>query len=199
MTYLITSAQTLSAARRAGLHDDNLNLSGIALVTFSRHVFERLDALCGLEDAAWIASPHHPCAAARIVKRGQFQGLGVTALVPPMGASPLACVVQELVACGVQAIFLVCAAWSLGPPLAFRDLIVPAFSLGSDATSIHYGNEQGQVHALPRVVDALAEACRARHAYLHVGGNASCEALCRITPSMADSFQRLGCLSMDSG
>jgi hypothetical protein len=199
VTHLVTPEQTLSAARQAGLGDDDLNLSGIAVVTFSRHVLERLDELCALEDAAWISPPHHPYAAARIAKRGRFQGLGVTALVPPMGASPLACIVEDLVACGAQAIFLVCAAWSLGPPVAFGDLILPTFSIGRDGTSIHYGNRKGQVHALAEVVDALTEACRARHAHVQIGGNASCEALYRVTSAMADDFRRRGCLSMDNG
>ncbi|MGD2143048.1 MAG: hypothetical protein PVF54_01075, partial [Anaerolineae bacterium] len=194
MTYLITPEQILSAARRAGLHDEDLNLSGIAVVTFSKPVIERLDEICGLEDAAWILPTHHPYAAARIVKRGQFQGLGVTALVPPMGASPLACIVEDLVACGAQAIFLVCAAWTLGPPVEFGDLIVPAFSVGRDGTSIHYDNLEGRVHARSEVAEALAEACRARHARVHVGGNATCEALYRITPRMVDAFRRRGCL-----
>jgi hypothetical protein len=199
VTYLITPEQTLSAARKAGLRNDDLNLSGIAVVTFSRHVLERLGELCALEDAAWISPPHHPYAAARIVKRGQFQGLGVTVLVPPMGASPLACIVEDLVACGVQAVFLVCAAWSLGPPVAFGDLIVPAVSVGRDGTSSHYANQEGEVHARQEVVEALAEACRAWHTCVHVGVNASCAALYRITPHMADDFQRRGCLSMDNG
>jgi ribosomal protein S18 acetylase RimI-like enzyme/uridine phosphorylase len=199
MAYLITPQQTLSAARQAGLHNDDLNLSGIAVVTFSKPVIDRLDELCGLEDAAWISPPHHPYAAARVVKRGQFQGLGITALVPPMGASPLACIVEDLVACGLQAIFLVCAAWSLGPPVEFGDLIVPAFSMGRDGTSIHYDNREGEVRAQPEVVDALAEACRARHARVHVGGNGSCEALYRITPQLVEYFRHRGCLCMENG
>jgi uridine phosphorylase len=199
MTYLITPQQTLSVARRAGLRDDHLDLSGIAVVTFSRPVVERLDELCGLRGAAWISQAHHPYAAARIVKRGQFHGLGVTALVPPMGASPLAGIVEDLVACDVQAVFLVCAAWSLGPPVQFGDLIVPSFSVGHDGTSIHYGNTEGEVHAQPEVVDALVDACRARHAPVRVGGNASCEALYRITPHLADRARRHGCLSMENG
>jgi uridine phosphorylase len=199
MTYMITTEQTLSAARQAGLDNDDLSLSGIAVVTFSRPVVERLNELCGLADAAWISPPHHPYAAARVVRRGQFQGLNVTALVPPMGASPLACIVEDLVACGAQAIFLVCAAWSLGPPVAFGDLIVPAVSLGRDGTSIHYGNSAEQVDARPAVVDALAEACRVLDARVHIGGSATCEALYRITAQRAQDLQRRGCLCMDNG
>jgi hypothetical protein len=49
------------------------------------------------------------------------QDLDIIALIPPMGASLLACVVENLVVCGVDAIFLACAAWSLGPPIRFND------------------------------------------------------------------------------
>jgi uridine phosphorylase len=199
MTWLITPQQTLTAARQAGLGDEELELSGVAVLTFSKAVVDRLETLCGLTDAAWLAPQHHPYAAARIVKRGAFEGIDITALVPPMGSSPLACIVEDLVACKVQAVFLVCAAWSLGPPVQFGDLIIPSVSLGPDGTSIHYGNGQGVTHPAPAVVDALAGACRERGAQHHVGGNATCEALYRITPEMVEGFRRRGCLCMDNG
>ena len=199
MTWLITPGQTLSAARQAGLDDEALRLPGVALLTFSRAVVDRLTELCALKDVAWISPLHHPYAAAHVVKRGAFEGLGVTVLIPPMGASPLACIVEDLVACGVQAVFLVCAAWSLGPPVQLGDLFVPSLSMGPDGTSIHYGNEQGMAHAALEVVDALAAACQARGVRHHVAGNAACEALYRITPEMVEGFRQRGCLCMDNG
>lgn len=198
-TYLVTARQTLLAARRAGLTEEELNLSGIAVLTFSRALVERLDELCELKDAAWIAPAHHPYAAARVVKRGVYHGLDVTVLVPPMGASPLACIVEDLVACGIEAVFLLCAAWSLGPPVQFGELIVPTFSIGQDGTSIHYGNTSGHVAAEVEFVEALAAACRERGVVPHQGGNATCEAVYRITPQMAAASRRRGCLCMDNG
>jgi hypothetical protein len=197
--WMITPQQTLSVARQTGLSDEELKLADVAVLTFSKSVVERLEELCGLQEATWIAPWHHPYAAAEVVKRGAFEGTDIAVLVPPMGASPLACIVEDLAACGVQAIFLVCAAWSLGPPLQFGDLIVPAFSVGPDGTSIHYGNTSGYVSADPAVVEALAAAARARGATVHVGGNATCEAMYRITPQMAEEFRRRGCLCMDNG
>jgi hypothetical protein len=199
MTCLVTPEQVRSAARQAGLSNDALDLGGVAVLTFSKAVVDRMEEICDAEDAEWLSPLHHPYAAPRIVKRGVFDGLDITVLVPPMGASPLSCVIEDLAACGVQAIFLVCAAWSLGPPVQFGDLIVPTFSVGQDGTSIHYGNSQGEVHAAPDVVDALTEACRARHASHHVGGNGTCEALYRITPDMAGDFRSRGCLCIDNG
>jgi uridine phosphorylase len=199
MTWLISSRQTLAAARQAGVDEDKLGLSGAAVLTFSRGVVDRLDKLCGLEEAAWISAAHHPYAAAEVVKRGEFEGMGVTVLVPPMGASPLACIVEDLVACGVRAVFLVCAAWSLGPPVEFGDLIIPSASYGLDGTSIHYGNERGAAHTAGEVVNALAAACREMGVRHHVGANGTREALYRITPAMAEAFRRSGCLCMDNG
>jgi hypothetical protein len=49
------------------------------------------------------------------------------------------------------------------------------------------------------VVEALAAVCRERGATVHVGGNAACEALYRITPEMAEEFRRQGCLCMENG
>jgi len=199
VTWLITPEQALSAARQVGLGDEELGIAGVAVLTFSKAVVDRLEELCALEDGAWLSPRHHPYAAPHVVKRGAFHGLGVTILVPPMGASPLACIIEDLVACGVEAVFLVCAAWSLGPPVRFGDLIVPMFSVGPDGISIHYGNSKGEVYAAPEVVDALVEACRALGARYHVGGNGTCEALYRVTSQMAQGFRERGCLCMDNG
>jgi uridine phosphorylase len=199
MTYLMTPEQTLSAARHAGLDDEVLSLRDVAVLTFSKTVVDRLTELCGLNDARWLGPQHHPYAAAEVVKRGKYKDLDITLLVPPMGASPLACVIEDLAVCGVKGVFLVCASWSLGPPVRFGDMIVPTFSIGHDGTSIHYGNDSGQVQADTVVVEALAEACRSQRATVHVGGNASCEALYRITPEMAERFRKRGCLCMENG
>jgi uridine phosphorylase len=198
-SYLITPQQTLAAARKAGLDEKQLGLSGLAVLTFSRAVVERLETLCALQDAAWISPSHHPYAAPHVFKRGMFQGIEVVALVPPMGASPLACILEDLAVCGVCAVLLACAAWSLGPPVRFGDLIVPAFSVGPDGTSIYYGNDRERISAEKAVVDALEAACRGQGIRVHVGGNASCEALYRITPQMAEQFRREGCLCVDNG
>jgi uridine phosphorylase len=116
-----------------------------------------------------------------------------------MGASPLACTIEDLAACGVGAVFLACAAWSLGPPVRFGDLVVPSFAAGPDGTSVHYGNADQHVDADARVVASLADAARGRSAAVHVGGNASCEALYQVTPEMMDAMRARGCLSMENG
>lgn len=197
--HLVTPAQTLAVARGAGLEEGQLGLSGLALLTFSRSTLERLEELCALQDAVWISSEHHPYATAEVVKRGTFQGMDVLALIPPMGASPLSCVVEDLVACGARVVLLLCAAWSLGEPLQWGDLVVPAYSVGPDGTSIHYGNSTGHVFADPVVVATLVAAGRERGATVHMGGNATCEALYRITPAMVADFRRQGCLCMENG
>jgi uridine phosphorylase len=197
--YCISPQQTFAVATQDGLSENILFFSGVAILTFNKSIMDRLDELCGLKDTQWISSHHHPYSAARVVKRGHYLGLEIIALVPPMGASPLACLVEDLITCGVQAVFLVCAAWSLGPPVEFGDLIVPEFSLGLDGTSIHYGNNSGHAVGQLVVVEALAIAGRKRGAKVHVGGNATCEALYRITPQMVAGFRERGCLCMENG
>jgi uridine phosphorylase len=171
----------------------------MAVLTFSRAIMERLEQRCGLQDSRWVTPLHHPYAACEIVRRGTFEGVAVTALVPPIGSSPLACVFEDLASCGVKAMFLVCASWSLGAPVEFGDLIIPSYSLGPDGTSIHYGNSEGEMHAAPEVLEALKDACATLDVRYHVGGNASCEALYRITPAMAQGFRERGCLCMENG
>ena len=197
--YLVTPRQTIAAARQAGLTDEQLTLAGLAVLTFNKSIIDHLEELCGLHDVAWISGRHHPYGAAEIAKCGEYQGLDVSVVVPPMGASPLSCIIEDLVACGVEMLVLACAAWSLGPPVKFGEIIIPAFALGPDGTSMHYGNASGYIEADPTVVKALETACRARGATVHVGGNATCEALYRITPQMANSFHERSCLSMENG
>lgn len=111
----------------------------------------------------------------------------------------MACTIEDLAAGGIRAVFLVCAAWSLGSPVAFGDLLAPSFAVGPDGTSVHYGNSAGRIDADPAVVQALATAARERGVTIHVGGNASCEALYRISEETAAGFRQHGCLSMENG
>lgn len=197
--YLITPQQTRSVALQSGCDEEAFKLGGIAIITFSKGVLDRLEELCTLKDETWISKLHHPYSAAEVFKRGAYQGINFTVLVPPMGASPLACIIEDLVACGVGVIFLACAAWSLGPPVAFGELVVPEFSIGLDGTSIHYGNTTGHITANPKVVEALVTACREREVRFHRGGNATCEAMYRISPEMVADFRQRGCLCMENG
>jgi hypothetical protein len=81
MTWLISSEQTLAAARKAGVDEDTLRLSGAVVLTFSKGVVDRLDQMCDLEEADWISARHHPYAAAQIVKRGAGRLPGLRRLV----------------------------------------------------------------------------------------------------------------------
>jgi uridine phosphorylase len=199
MSWLVTAAQTVERAAAMDPKRHPQSLPAVAVLTFSRAVLDRLQALCGLEDMVWLESGRHPYATAQTVKRGIHAGREVVVLVPPMGGSPLACVIEDLAAGGVRAVFLVCAAWSLGGPVKVGDLLIPAVSLGPDGTSIHYGNSDGVAPADPATVRALGQACCERDLRYHVGANGSCEAFYRITAEMADRFRAQGCLCMDNG
>jgi uridine phosphorylase len=197
--FCITSQQTIAMAKQDGLADEQLVLSGVAILTFSKLVMNRLQECCELEDFQWISPKHHPYDTAKMVMRGQYQELDINVIVPTMGASPLACIIEDLIACGVRAVFLACAAWSLGSPVRFGDLVVPDFSAGQDGTSPHYGNTTGHIAAERTVIEALIAACCEQEVSVHIGGNATCEALYRITSQMVTDFRKSGCLCMDNG
>jgi len=197
--WLVNAEQTIAAARLSGVGEKSLTIPGVAVLTFNKSIVDRMGELCGLVDVTWLGPHHHPYVAAEIVKQGKYGGVDVTLLVPPMGASPLACIVEDLASCGVKSVFMVCAAWSLGPPVKLGDVIVPTYSVGPDGTSIHYGNTSGLIHADPLVIEALTDSCRKHGARVHVGGNASCEALYRITPEMVEKFRKQGCVCMENG
>jgi uridine phosphorylase len=199
MHWMITPQQTRSSAQQQGLTTEDLQMSGLAVLTFSKAIIDRMDELCGLREIAWIGSQHHPYAAVCHMWKGLYQNVDVYALVPPMGASPLACILEDLVLCGAQTVFLVCAAWSLGPPVSFGDLIIPVFASGLDGTSIHYGNAQGHIPSHEKVIETLSAVSRTNSASFHTGGVGSCEALYRITPKMVQDFLQRGCLCMDNG
>lgn len=197
--FMITPQQTIAAARKRGLSANALKLGDLAVLTFSKAVIDHLEARCMMEDTTWISEQDHPYSAVTIAKQGRYQGLAIAALVPPMGASPLACILDDLIASGIQAIFLVCAAWTMGPPLGKGDLFVPTFALGPDGTSIHYGNTDVPFPADMNVVDAILQAAQHRGVKPLTGGVASCEALYRITPQMVADAREHGCLCMDNG
>jgi len=199
MTQLITSEQVIATAREAGLEEENLQLSGIAVLTFNKGIIDRMEELCDLKDAEWLGPRYHPYAAPEVVKKGSYQGLDVTVLVPVMGASPLACAIEDLVVCGAKGIFLACASWSLGEPVQFGDVIIPSYAVGPDGTSVHYGNTAKRAEGDQVVVEALANAARERGATVHVGGNATCEAFYRISSQMVEDFRKEGCVCMENG
>jgi len=58
-SFLINVQQTLSAARRDGLGDEQLLLSDIAALTFSKAIVDRLEEPGTMKDAAWLSSSHH--------------------------------------------------------------------------------------------------------------------------------------------
>ena len=195
----ISPEQTILAAVNSGMSQEDLLLPEVAVLTFSRTVVEYIETLCGLINMDWLSHQHHPYAAPHVVKRGSYKGIGVSVVVPPMGSSPLSCIIEDLVHCGAKAIFLICSSWSLGPPVEFGDIIIPSFSSGRDGTSIHYGNYEEKVFPKPQVVDALASACKEADVRFHIGGNGTCEALYRITPGMMMEYRNQECVCMDNG
>ena len=198
--YIITSEKVLDImAKKAERPVEDFKVPEVVFMTFSRGTMERWGELCQLEDREWLLPQYHPYATPHVIKEGVYQDIPILVIVPPMADSTMACVLEDLVACGAKAIFLVCAAWSLGPPVKLTEKMIPAFSVGPDGTSIHYGNQTERVEANPAVVKALEKACQEAEVIYHVGGNGTCEALHRISPQMVQELRDQGCICMENG
>lgn len=195
----VDSQRTVTIAEQKGVWDKSTKLGDAAILVLNEEVMEPLVRLCSLKDISWLPPEIHPYAASKLVKKGMYKDIEVSVVVPPMGASPFSCIVEDLVTSGVKAIFLVCPAWSLGKPVEFGDLIIPRYSVGIDGTSLHYNNTKGYVVGNEEVLDIMIEVCVKRDIKFHVGGNATCEALYRISSDMISEFKGNGCFSMENG
>ncbi len=176
--YMITPQDVEREARADGLTTEELRVPDTIFLTFNRPVVEELIRLCALKEWDWKVAKYSPYSPVQRAWRGTYNSHNVAVLAPPMGASPLASVCEELIHFGGKVIFLLCACWSLGDTyLKKGQILLPDFAAGFDGTSRHYDNTQELVHAEPQVLQALAGALDELEADWKQGGIGCCEAL----------------------
>jgi len=198
--YAITPRDVEREARADGLTVEELRVPDTVLLTFNRPVVEELTNLCALNKWDWKISKYSPYSPVRRTWRGTYDNHDIAVFVPPMGASPLASVCEELIHFGGKVIFLLCACWSFGDTyLKKGQILLPEFAAGFDGTSRHYNNKQGLVRAEPQVIQALAGALNELEADWKRGGIGCCEALYRINRTMVQSYIDQGCHAMENG
>lgn len=187
-------------ARANGLTVEELRVPDIIFLTFNRPIVEELTSLCALKEWDWKVAKYSPYSPVQRAWRGTYNNHNVAVFVPPMGASPLASVCEELVHFGGKVIFLLCACWSLGDTyLKKGQILLPEFAAGFDGTSRHYNNKQGLVHAEQHVLQVLAAALDELGADWKRGGVGCCEALYRINRTMIQSYIDQGCCAVENG
>lgn len=189
-------------ARMLKKDSSDLILDKIAFLAFPQSTLERLLELTNATKLDWIVKSCHPYCAPEQVYRGTYEGIGITIVEPQMGSSPFAVQIEDLITCGVEAIFLLCGAWALGPTRV-GDIVIPTVCVGPDGTSPYYYPEDShtpEFHVDLDVVSALAEGLeKVGFIDYTVGKNASCEAFYRISKLLKADFENQGCLIMENG
>ncbi len=198
--FVISPKDVEREALLRGICRTELEVPPSVFLTFNRCVLEELTKACNLKDWEWPGARFTPYSAPGEGWRGKVDEQDMAVFVPPMGASPLVSLCEELILYGARTIFLLCASWGLGKAyLDEGEIHLPSFAVGMDGISPHYGNLRWRAEAEPRAFKALATALDRVGAVWKEGGVGCCEAFYRITPELADSFREQGCLSMENG
>jgi len=197
--YCISSEDVIKVAVRASKKKrEDFNVDPYVILFFSGSLLEYLKKEANIEKIEWLA-PYHPYASGEMFK-GIYQGIPITAISPPMGASPMSSLTEDLISCGAKAILLVCGAWGVGRNVKLFDYLIPTHGIGIDGTSIHYGRElDEELEIDPRIVEILVEETKSRTNNYHVGKNYSKEAFYIITHEEIGILRNKGVISMENG
>jgi uridine phosphorylase len=198
--YLIRPEQVEIEALRTGLTKEELTVPETIILTFNQSVLSELKESCQLEKWEWKANRFSPYSNPQASFKGEYEGIRTAVMVPPMGASPLVALCEELVYFGAEVLMLVCASWGLGESYLKKGMIhIPSFSVGLNGTSSHYGSKNLRVKSEGRAFSALSDALEGLEVEWKSGGVGCCEAIYRITKGMCESFRGMGCLSIENG
>lgn len=198
--YAIKPKQIEDDAERTGVPRENLRVPEAVVLTFSDTMGSQLIGLGAMHEWNWPGWRFCPYSSPARSYLGSVKGVEVGLIFPPMGASPVTALCEELAHFGSRLFLLLCASWSLGQDwLARGQIQVPSFAVGLDGTSPHYGNKGFRIHADETTLQALSCSLREMGASWKEGGVGSCEAIYRITPDMIEDYKSTGCLSMENG
>jgi len=168
------------------------------MIIFSRGLLNYLKEEVTLEESDWLL-PFHPYGSEKLF-RGNYNNIPITIILPPMGASPMASIAEDLIFCGAKRILLVCGSWGIGKKVKLLDYIIPTHGLGSDGTSIHYGRKLSEEIELDKdITNIIIEETKRRTENYHIGKNYSKEAFYQINKQEIFELQKKGCISMENG
>jgi uridine phosphorylase len=197
--YCITSEDVVKKAiQKSGKSFDDFKVNPNIIIFFSSLLLDILKKRKGFQENEWLV-PYHPYATSKIYNM-EYRGISITAISPPMGASPLASVCEDLIFCGAQNILLVCGSWGIGKNVKLLDFIIPTHSLGLDGTSKYYDNKFLQsIKINDKVVNILSEIAREITSKVHLGKNFSFEAFYRIQKEKINQLRKKGVISIENG
>ena len=188
-----------AAVRISGKSMEEFSVDPFVMIVFSRFLVNYLMEKIKLKQIEWLL-PFHPYAAPEHIYRGKYQDLQITVLIPPMGASPMASIAEDLIFCGAKTILLVCGSWGIAYEVKLLDYLIPTHGLGVDGTSIHYGRDiNEEIEIKKETVEIFIEETKKRTENYHIGKNFCKEAFYRIKKSEVFELQKKGCISMENG
>lgn len=169
------------------------------MIIFSGFLLNYLKEKIKMEQIEWLMR-FHPYSAPEHMYRGKYKECPFTVLIPPMGASPMASIAEDLIFCGAKTILLVCGSWGMGDKVKLLDYLIPTHALGIDGTSIHYGRNQDEETELNQeIIDIFIQETKKRTENYHIGKNFCKEAFYRITREEIFELQKKGCISIENG
>jgi uridine phosphorylase len=188
----------LRAMEKANKSIDDFKVEKYAIVFFSTYFLEYLRKNFQVNEDPWL-SPYHPYASSMLY-RIQFKNVKACAICPPMGASSMACVVEDLIYNGATLILLACGAWGIKEDINLLDFMIPTHTLGYDGTSVDYSRSDGQeIPVSKKTFDVIKENVLKEAVQCHIGKNCSKEAFYKINKDFIFKAQKMGCISMENG
>jgi len=197
--FCINSQDVLNTAIKvSGKNKEDFRVAPYGIIYFSNFLFKYLSKEIKLEQDEWLA-PYHPYASA-FVSNGNYQGIPISVIQPPMGASPLSCVVEDLIYCGAKVILLVCGSWGIGKNIELLDYIIPTHTSGPDGTSGYYGrdiNEEMEID--PEIFNIILNESKKQTGNYHIGKNYSIEAFYHMNKLNILKLQQNNFISIENG
>jgi uridine phosphorylase len=177
---------------------NNYQVGDYVILLFSKLLLEYLIKRVKMQPEDWLA-PYHPYASNPIYN-GNFDGISISAIMPPMGASPIASVAEDLITCGAKTLLLVCGAWGIAKNVNLLDFLIPTHALGPDGTSIYYGRKADDITLIDKeIVNIISNEVKKKTSAYHIGKNYSMEAFYKIDVKQAKNLQNNGFISMENG
>ena len=109
-----------NAIKVSNKNKSDFKINDYAILLFSKSLLDYLIKEAKMESKEWLA-PYHPYASNQIFN-GNFDGISISAIMPPMGASPIASVAEDLITCGAKVLLLVCGAWGIAKSVKLLDI-----------------------------------------------------------------------------
>lgn len=197
--YCLSSKDIINATiKQTKKKREDFEIDSIVILFFSKSLIDYLKKNAKVTEIEWL-SPYHPYGGGNVF-RIEYNNINFTAISPPMGASPIASVIEDAIFLNAKMILLVCGSWGIGKKVKLLDFLIPTYTLGPDGTSIHYGrNIEEEIEVDKDIVELLTEETKNITNNFHNGKNYSKEAFYRINEEEIQSLRKKGIISMENG